>query len=192
MGNEKLKMRDCVLTAAVLLQLDDVVSALENVVEPLGGEVEKVVNQLVRCGNLVLSGLAQYDLPLRKIEKIICPNNSILFAQFSQNPIDIYSVKFNKKSVPIREYFDRILLPCAGEYEIDYSYEPVPLDLGGVSDYSSIKPSARIVAYGIAGEYCLISGMNEESAMWDKRFRDNIYEIKIVKREQIMRTRAWL
>lgn len=184
-------MKDCVVTAAVLLQLEDVIDSIENDNITPDSDVFRTVNQLVRCGNLVLSEIAAEYIPLKTCEQLEAVDKKIEYVNFSKKAVDIFKVSFRGKPVKFKLFYDSFSVPYAGVYEVEYSYEPLGLALGGETDYSSGRLSARCVAYGIACEYCLISGMTEEAVLWDKRYKDSLFAASIVKNERNVKARVW-
>lgn len=193
MGSENnLKMRDCVLTAAVLLQLESVVSALDESAEQgADAETAREIALLTRCGNLVLHEIASEYIPLRVSERVTVRNKRFDYSALSRKAVDIYSVKRAGKSVPFRQFYDSFTVGSDGDYTVEYSFEPLRLDLGGVSEFAGNKPSARTVAYGIACEYCLISGMSDEAVLWDKRYKDSLAVRAGAKNERKVAARVW-
>ena len=94
-------------------------------------------------------------------------------------------------SVSYKSYFDRITLAAPGKYTIEYSYAPGTLDVEDDSPYSERVP-ARVLAYGAACEYCIISGMTDEAVLWDKRFKDALGIAALKKSEKRVPKRRWL
>lgn len=64
-----MKLKAAVVDSAVMLGLDEVVSALESDETPTG-DVADEINRLVRCANLVAGELASDLMPLKTREKL--------------------------------------------------------------------------------------------------------------------------
>lgn len=190
--NNLLKMRECVSNAALFLQLDDVSAALDDGEETsIGEDTQKIIELLVKCGNLVLSEVAADFLPLKKIDKIISKNGQIAYGDLSKKAVDIFAVKLKGKNMSFRTFYDCIAVRLDGEYTVEYSYEPAKLVLSGESDYACGRLSARTVGYGIACEYCIINGMTDEALLWDKRYKDSLTLSASPKNERRVKARRW-
>lgn len=193
-----MKIFDAVYTAAVFLQLDALCDAFNSSdfdrkdwKTSLDKENASELDILLRCCNLVLHELGETDFPLKTECTVRAQNGVIRYADFPQKATDIYAVRQNGKRVPFREFYDCITVPHDGEFTVVYSFTPPDATLEGESAYAGNKPSARLVAYGIAREYCLISGMSEDAAVWDGRFIACAEEEATVHRERRVRARRW-
>lgn len=191
-----MKIFNAVYTAAVFLQLDALCDALSE--RESGGDSEmpeserKEAEILVRCCNLVLHELSESYFPLIERVKAKAADGRIYYDSLPKKITDVVSVKKNGVKVFFREFFDCITVPEDGEYALEYAFEPPAVTLNDDSPFKSAKPSARLAAYGIAREYCLISGMTDDAAMWDGRFLSCAQEQSRNKREKRVKRRAWL
>ena len=184
-------MKNAVYNGAMFLQLDAVCESIENKTEP-DDDTEKEINLLVRCANLVLGEIVGCYLPLKKTEKVISDDGYVFYDELSKPIIDVYSVK-NSSGEKIRfyEYFDRVKVGEVGEFEIEYSYSLNSLLLDDDLPFKSERISERIIAYGIACEYCIISGMVTEASIWQKRYYDALNGLNS-KREKTIKPRGWV
>lgn len=172
-----MKISDAVYTAAVFLQLDGVCDYMSSeefdpngYKEDAGEDVRTEIDLLLRCCNLVLGELSEGDFPLKAKEKFTVTDGCIRYDDFDRKVTDIYKVEAGGKNIPFGTYYDRITLPIEGECTVTYSFAPDNAALSDLSPYKGNKPSARLTAYGIAREYCLISGMLDDAVMWSSRF----------------------
>lgn len=193
-----MKIYDAVYTAAVFLQLDTLCDGLlneeldkSNPSAVLGEEAMRELDLLMRCCNLVLHELAEGDFPLRAQSTLTAKNGKIAYAQLPHKAVDICTVKKDGKNVPFREFYDGITVPFSGACEVTYTFAPPVLTLADSSPYVGSKPSARLVAYGIAREYCLISGMTDDASMWDSRFVACGETQAHTRKERRVRARVW-
>lgn len=188
-----MKLKDAVYYAAMFLQLGEVCEALESDNANYSGDVKSEIDLLVRCANLVIGEAASDYLPLKTNEKVTASEDGeILYSALTRSVIDVYSVKNAAgKSVPVKKYFDRVILPAAGEYVVEYSYMPEFKELDDALPYTE-RLSARVIAYGTACEYCIISGMSDEAALWDKRYKDGLNLSALPKEEKRVAKRRWL
>ena len=66
------------------------------------------------------------------------------------------------------------LLSETGVYTVKYLYAPAPKALTDESDFPGYPIGERMLAYGIASEYCLIAGDVEAAESWESRYRAEI------------------
>lgn len=187
-----MKLKTAVYYAAMFLQLDAVCAALESESEEYDGSVKDEIDRLVRCANLVIGEAASDYVPLIAREKLTAgEDGEISYSSLSKSIIDLYSVKnAYGATVPVKQYFDRMVLPDPGEYEIEYGYMPDKIGLDGEIPYTE-RLGARTIGYGIACEYCIISGMTDDAVLWDKRYKDALHLAETKKTEKRLRGRRW-
>lgn len=186
-----MDLKTVVYYAAMFLQLDDVTEALEGDL-PYEGEAAAEIGRLTRCANLVLSETAADYMPLKTREEIYCRDGEMMFTELKKPVVDVFSVSSSAGvTVPFKQYFDRLILPKEGSYTVEYGYAPDKLALDDPLPYSE-RVSARVLAYGTACEYCIISGMTDEAVLWDKRYKDAMHLSAIQKNERRVARRRWL
>ncbi len=188
-----MKLKEAVYYAAMFMQLDNVCAALENSGGETDEETEKEIDRLVRCANLVLNEAASDYLPLKTTETVRAGDGLFVkYTELSKPIIDLFSVTDKSgRNVKIKQYFDRMIFPYEGEFDVTYSYAPAPVKLDDELPYTE-RLGARAVAYGTASEYAIISGMTDEAVLWDKRFKDALGLSSAVKRELRLPKRRWL
>ena len=194
-----MKIFDAVYTAAVLLGLDEICDGMTspkfdalNPKAVLGEENAKELELLVRCCNLVLTEVSEAGFPLKAVCSVnVGSDGKIRYTDLPQTPSEIIAVRKGGKLTPHRAYYDCVTVKVSGECEVEYSFAPPKAVLSGVSAYESGRPSARLIAYGIAREYCLISGMTDEAGTWDSRFTTCIEDETTERREKKVRARVW-
>ena len=188
-----MKISEAVQAAAVFLQLDELSAALEkeNGTDELSEENAAELDLLVRCCNLVLGELAESEFVLRAQTEVNAENGRIERAALDERLNDILSVTAHGRRLPVREYFDCITVPYSGKCTVTYTFAPAKVGIGDDSPYAGNKPSARLIAYGIAREYCQISGMTDEAAVWDGRFAAAATEEARGKCEKTVLPRKW-
>jgi len=155
--------------------------------------LDGTLRQLVTCANLVITEVASYYLPLRARQTIKTTARGVItFVRFrNRRIVDIIRVTRDGSNVRYERKADRIILPAAGAYEIEYTFLPDALRLENRQPFSH-KIDARILALGTACEYCIISSMLDEAAMWDKRYRDAVVAAAMPRREVRLPRRRFL
>ena len=191
-----MKIFDAVYTAAVFLQLDSLCDGLNaegfdaaGWRAELSGEDAAELDILLRCCDLVLCELSE-EFPLLAAVNATAQDGRIDYGVLPQFT-HIYKVESGNKRVPFREYHDGIHVQKDGAYTVTYAYAPPKAVLSGDSPYAGNTPSARLTAYGIAREYCVISGMQDEAALWDARFTACAQSESRPRKSQCVRQRVW-
>ena len=184
-----MTIKSAVTDAAVMLGLDEVITALESDETPSGDAADEI-NRLIRCANLVLGELAADLLPIKTRETLVFSPYA-LYSTFSQPPVDIYSVMGEDgANVRFCELFDRVEVKTSGSYTVEYSYSPTVVELTDEIPYPTLPPF--VLGQGIAREYCVISGMTEEASVWDQRFLSSVTARARSKKDVRVRRRAWV
>lgn len=193
-----MKIKDAVFTAATFLQLDDLTNGMEaegfDAAQPQNTLSESDAHELVllvRCCNLIIGELSNTAFPLKKKATVTSENGKLAFAALDDDVLDIYAVEQNGVRLPFDRFYDGLLVPVCGKCTITYSFAPAFCALADDSPFAGNKPSARLLAYGVAREYCLISGRTDDAAMWDGRFLAGIEEESRKKGEATILPRKW-
>ena len=185
-----MKLKTAIYYATMFLGLDEISELIESGVSG-DEEQEREKDILTRCANLVVSEIASDWIPLKVRENITVSGGEIPYSELAKRVVDIYSINDkNGKAVSFRELYDRILI-ADGEYEIEYSHLPDTLNLDSDLPFQKERPSERVIAYGIACEYSIISGMAQEASIFEQRFIDGLNSAIKVKKEQKIKARRW-
>ena len=185
-----MKTKTAIYYAAMFLSLEEVCDMLE------GGErtaeTEKECNILLKCANLIVNEIAHDWIPLKTREKIEVENGEYHLKNLSKNAIDVYKItdKYGN-DIKFRQFYDRLFCEN-GEYEIEYSFEPSELTMDSEIPFTLASPAVRIIAYGIACEYDIISGLTAEATVWENKFIDGLKSATSKKREMKVRNRRWI
>lgn len=191
----KIDMNNCLQLTSVFLQQENVLSLLgEEQGENLSGEdrlqAEKELSLLLRCANLVIHEIASEYVHLKTSEKFVSQDGHINYSDFIKQPVDIYAVKKDDSNCRFKLYPTE-LITDKGEIEVFFTYLPGKVELGGSLDFEEGKMNSRIVAYGTAAEYCIISGMYDESLIWDKRYKDSLFNATKSLKSVVIPARRW-
>ncbi len=182
-----MTVKECVITAATELGIADEVQEYFD-----GGSVDgqKNAQLLLTCFNLVENELALDYLPLYAEDEMSSETGKIDFSALSMPAVRILRVSDEwGNSVPF-QIFPAYLKTQPGKVRVAYTYTPEEKSLDGESDFK-LQASVRLMAYGIAAEYTLATGLFEEYAVWDKKYKEAIdaaYKALPCKR---MRSRRW-
>lgn len=150
------------------------------------------IEQLLLCLNLVCNELARDYLPLLTQEQIEFQNGKFEYTKLSKVLLDVFGLTtLSGKSVKYKTFPTFIQAPV-DKAIIQYSYEPQEL---GIEDkIENFFPSVpmRVLAYGVAMEFCFLNSLSTEALIWESRYKDALLLIKRKKSEIRMPARRWV
>ena len=178
-----MTLGECIIEAAAMLNI-------ENVLDPnILTDTDKL---LIKCANYCLDEVVSEYLPLVNEKEVQATNGKIAYSLLDEAVFDIRGV-YDYKSSKVRYKLmpSYIEVEKDGKYVVQYctrlpklsTNDEVPLQL---------RLTPRIVAYGIAAEYLLISGFYEEAVTYDQRFKDALKRIAYGCSEKRIKRRRWL
>ena len=182
-----MTVKECIAAAAVELGIgDEVRDCLDGVSSTASGDVKN----LLQCFNLVENELALDYLPLFAEEEMETDTGVIPFVSFSKRAVRIVRVMDEwGNAVPFKIFPDRIQI-SPQRARITYTYTPEEKGLDEEPDWQRAA-SVRLFALGVAAEYCLMTGQYEESAVWEKKFKDGIEAVYRATPPRAIRSRRW-
>lgn len=184
-----ISVKDVVLLAA------EFVGVKENVDDYLSGvmdeENQRVIDGLVCCYNLVENELAVDYLPLVKEETVEAKGGKIAYADLAQKAAYIIGVFDAYGNSAPHKRMASYLAVGTGKYLVRYAALPVKKAFDDDSEYA-VGVSERLLAYGIAAEYCLHKGLSAESAAWEKKYKKAIAETFRAKEPKTIKTGYWV
>lgn len=173
---------------ATLLQLTDVVNADLSNFESLGVQTQKDVNLILSSMNEVLSNVATEHLPLKANETIIVTQNAFDLNELSKQFFKLIRVKTQKA---YNVDFETLKIEN-GTYEVEYLYLPEEYQLGDDITEFSKALTVYSLAYGVAGEYCLVGGNYSEAELWNSKFLNAISKFSKPHKTFSLKSRRWL
>ena len=183
---------DVIKTALAFLDRQDAADMIESGTYSSDGEISRLVTAVLHCYNAVEDELARGFFPLSAEETLTSADGRIYYTSFSKTPYKILSVTQTGRPSPYAIYPKYIEL-AAGSYEIKYLFAPSAKELDDESDFPGYPIGERMMAYGIAAEYCLISGDIEASESWESRYRAEIERFRPHERAKgALRQRYWV
>lgn len=174
-------MKELIETTATLLQrediLDEILEREEESIEPENLEPEsRDLKLLIEIANLVIREVAEEYSPTYAIEKVGSNTNSeILLSLFSKQFLKALWVKNangDKETFNTYSSFVKVSKPNR-MFEVCYQYQPQKRSLDENIELSA-ETSTRVLAYGVASEFCLTELLFDEAIMWDTRFKSSI------------------
>ena len=182
-----MTVKDVIALAAEELGIGDVVKAY------LGGDKsqgEAETKALLRCFNLVENEVALDYLPLFAEDTVFTETGAVEYSALTKEAVRILSVKDSSGNSVKYKIFPSYLSAQAGELVIRYTYTPTAKTLDDESDFLLLV-SDRLLAYGMAAEYCFSCGLYDEGEAWNKKYKDALKAAYRAKPAKVMRSRRW-
>ncbi|MCD8372632.1 MAG: hypothetical protein LUD27_04960 [Clostridia bacterium] len=185
-----IKVSDAILAALQLLDRADIAEAYEG--GTLTEEHTRTVYALLHCYNSVEDELARTFFPLEKEEEVTAEDGKFYFTSLAYTPVKILSVLSGGKPVKYR-LTPQYIQTNAVNLQIKYRYAPDAKAMDDESDYDGRTVSCRMLAYGVAAEYCLIQGDIAESESFESRYKTAIDGVrKLSPARRYILPRRWI
>ena len=183
-----MKVNDIIKQVATYLQLTNVVGADLSDFENLDAQTKKDINLIVSSMNEVLSDVATDYLPLCHTETIEVENGSFDLNTLEKAFYKLIKVKTNK---PYHIDFETLKIDN-GIYQVDYMYLPELYEIGDeILEFDS-RLTLFALCFGVAGEFCLISGNYSESELWNSKY-ENAMQVAISQKKIFsLKERRWI
>ena len=161
----------------------------------IGEETYSDVSFLVRIINLVVNELACTYIPLIYEQEVTFYEGRLEYIELEKKPVKILGVyDYSENEVAFIEKAQHIQLkesmPEAVTLKIKYQFVPDEYFEDSEVEYAEKDIPARVIAYGVAAEYCLSQGMFEQAVIHHKRYVTELQELKKPK-NTIIKNRSW-
>ncbi len=155
-------------------------------------EATRIVQGLVNCFNLVENELAVDYLPLVCEETLSTDEKgNIEYARLSKKVAYIISVRDRFGRNVVAKRMPAHLSLDVGEYAVRYAALPVEKTAEDRCEYEA-GVSARLMAYGVAAEYCLHKGLYAEHAAWEKKYKEALAAATKSRKGGQLKERSWI
>lgn len=183
-----MTVREVISTAAEMVGVGEgVKSFLDG--ESTVGETETLA--LLRCFNFIENEVSLDYLPLIAEDSVTTESGRVEYSALSKAAVRILSVK-NEDEVGVKyKLFAGYLEAQPGELKIRYTYTPNEKTLEDDAEVSLVV-SVRLLAYGVAAEYCFSVGLYDEGEAWNKKYKDALAAAYSTRPVKVMRSRRWL
>ena len=182
---------DVICQALAFLDMEDYLAKLNAGGDDDDEEYNRAIGALVHCYNAVEDELSRGYFPLVCSEQITVSGGKFYYTALSRTPVKIMRLLKNGRTSGFRtepEY----LAAGDGDYIIEYAYCPLEKSLQDSSDYDETTVGARLIAYGVCAEYCLITGAYEASECWEARYVRETERLRPLPRGGHIFARRWV
>jgi hypothetical protein len=182
-----MTVKEVVLTTAGMVGVGDAVEIYLNGDKSQG---EKECLALLRCFNFIQNELALDYFPLVAEDVVSTATGKIEYAQLSKSAVRILSIKDEAGCSVKYKLFPSFLEGKIGNLTVRYTYTPSEKTISGDVE-ASLVVSTRLIAYGVASEYCFSVGLYEEGEAWNKKYKDALAGAYALQPAKVMRSRRW-
>lgn len=189
-----MTIKNILKIACLFLGKENIINALnlENMESALEGEKNEI-QFLISCLNLVCEEIATDYIPLNMREKISLEDGKLLISSLSKKLLEVISIK-DKNGYKVKyKNFPNYLEIDGDAAEILYRYRPDEITkIDDSLENFSNKVSEKIIAFGVAMEYCFIQGLYDDAQIWEKRFKDALLVRASKKANMKLPVRRWI
>lgn len=144
---------------------------IEEIAEAAAGLVAGAeVQTLMPCARRAVNEVATEYFPTVETATLRPVDGFIAFDAFERFPRRVYAVR--RKGTDTAYALTATGIRVDGTDDVTVSFAAAD---GGVDE----RIPLRTYAYGTAAEYCLLNGLFDEAALYDKRFRDSLARLHI-------------
>lgn len=171
-----------------ILELEDFGGSTENASQATQAEIDEIIY----CINLVVDELACDYFPLLHTQKISSTDGKIYYSQLEKTILKIFSLKDSNQSIPYKLFPDHIKVDYDSNFTLTYSFIPsAPQTITGALEIIGAQITPRLLAYGVAREYCIFKSLYEQADYYNSRFVSAI-NVASTKRAIKWPKRRWL
>ncbi len=161
----------------------------------VGYETYDDVMSLLKILNLVVSELSNTYFPLTTEQDVTFYNGQLPYADLEKRVvkvIEIYDYLGNKVDYKENAEYIELVGEFSDSIMLTISYQFAPYDYYEDSEigYAEKDVPARIIAYGVAAEFCISQSRFEEAVMHHNRYILALQELKGPKNKKI-KARSW-
>ena len=182
-----MKVKDIILTASSYLGVEEKVRDFIEHRVPSCKEGEL----LLRCYNLIEKEVAQDYIPLIIEETFQTETGAVYYNQFSEQAVRVIKTQDSYGNDIACTLFPEYLKTQAGTIVIRYAYKPTDKTVDDDCAFD-LRVSQSLLVYGVLTEYCLANGLFEESAVWDKKYKDAVAAAYRAKPAKRISARRWI
>jgi len=168
--------------------------------EEFGGEeitistsTQSTIDELTACINLVIDEIACDYFPLLTTQVVTAKDYQIPYSDLDKQILRVFAVKKYNSSIPYKSFPNHIKVDVNGEILLTYSYIPTtPKTIYDNLEVVGSPLTPRIVAYGVAREYCIFNSLYDQAEHYNARFTSAM-ENAMTKRSAIkLPKRRWM
>lgn len=160
--------------------------------EELTEQARKEFNKMLISLNFLLEDIASDYIPLLKEKEITFTNGEIDVHEIDQNIQEIVGIKSKLGRNLTYKYIGSKIICIATNAIVTYKIYPNVVEgyNDEVEDFGG-RLSSRVLAYGVASDYCLMDMLYDDSSIWEHRFKNALLVNMRKKGEIKLKKRGW-
>lgn len=149
------------------------------------------LNKMLESLNFVIEEIATDYLPILKTKQVELNDGAMLLKNIDDNLQEITSIKtLSGKTLRYALSCDKLIC-LASKVEITYKVYPNRVQMEQQVESFGGKLSARVIAYGVASEYCYLEMLYDDASIWEARFKNALLVAQRKKGELKLKKRGW-
>ncbi len=179
---------DVLINTGILIGRPDIVSYFGEQIN-VGEETYEDIQFLLKIIGLVISELSATYLPLISKQFVTFYDGYLPYGELYGKVVKIINVYDREgNNVDFIDATEEISLKDNKSYAelfVEYQYLPEEITEESEIGYQERDIPARVIAYGVAAEYCISQGKFDEAVMHHKRYMSELQEMKGIKNVKI-------
>ena len=149
------------------------------------------LNKMLWCLDSVIEEISLSYLPLLKEKEVTFNNGKVTVSDIDQNIFGIIGIKTKTGRNLKYKYINNEIVCLTNSAIVTYKVHPEQTTLNGTAEDFSGRLTARILAYGVASEYCYLDMLYDDATIWENRFKNALFYISEKKGELKLKQRGW-
>lgn len=188
-----MKVKEILKNVCIYLGKEELLASnyFESDGQELTENLQKDLNKILKCYNFITSEIASDYLPILKSKEITLKNGEIDVFDIDDSIQEIVSIK-NKNGKNLKyKYLGNKIICLATNVEVLYKVYPKEVGLEDEGESFGGRLSARILAYGVASEYCYQEMLYDDASIWENRYKNALLSGMRKKGEIKLKSRGW-
>lgn len=188
-----MKVKDVVEDVCIFLGKEEILNSnlFKEQGEQLSEQDASDVDLIVECLNNITSEIASDYIPILKQKDVKFSDGRINISSIDNKIQEIISIKSSSGNNFKYKYIGNQIVCLASNATITYKVYPNTLTLDGDAETFGNRLSARVLAYGVASEYCYLQMLHDDAALWENRFKNALLFSGRKKGEIKLKQRGW-
>lgn len=191
----KLKAKEILKNVCVYLGKEELLQS--NIFEDCGEEPSTLnqleLDKMLNCINLIVDEIASDYLPITKEKEITLTNGEIDVFEIDKDIHEIISIK-NKFGKSLKyKYLNNKIICLASKVVVCYTVHPKKVvEIDDEAECFGGRLGERVLAYGVASEYCFLEMLYDDATIWESRFKNSLLIACRKKGEIKLKKRGWI
>lgn len=188
-----MKVKEILKNVCVYLGKEEILAS--NLFEDGGEDLSSLslsdLNKMIKCLNLILEEIACNYISIIKQKNISLKNGEVNVYDIDEDILEIISIK-NKFGKTLKYKYNQDKIVClASDVVVTYKVKPLTVALEDIIEGFGGRLTERVIAYGVASEYCFGEMLYDDATIWETRFKNALLMHSRKKGELKLKARGW-